>query len=138
MAAVVDLRSPSIDLDRRTGEVITGWDSTVQSIEEIFLTNFGERVMREWFGSMVPRLLGELLNNKNVLAFFTAVCSAIEQWEPRYRVTKVVPISVSRLGEFHVELQGEYRPRALLGDFTVEGSRRLGVLGDNSGLRLVA
>lgn len=138
MAVVVDLRSPSIDLDRRTGEVITGWESTVQSIEEIFLTNFGERVMREWFGSMVPRLLGELLNNKNVLAFFTAVCSAIEQWEPRYRVTKIIPLSVSRQGEFHVEIQGEYRPRALFGDFTVEGSKRLGVLGDSNGLRLAA
>lgn len=127
---------PSVDIDCLTGGNISGWPQVVQSIGQIFHTRFGERVMREWFGSMVPALLGENLNQQTIIKFFTAVGAAIEQWEPRFRTTRIVPLSVDRAGHFSVLIEGEFRPRALLGDVTPHGARRVTATGSNQGLRL--
>lgn len=124
---------PSIDIDIETGADVTGWPHVLQCIQDFFVQPFGERVMREWYGSAVPRFLGENLTTSTVVPFFAAMASAIEQWEPRYRLTKVVPESVGRDGKLRVYMEGEYRPRALLGDFTPEGARRITVLGGSGG-----
>jgi phage baseplate assembly protein W len=129
---------PSIDIDAETGANIEGWAHVLQSLEEIFTTSFGERAMREWFGSMVPAFLGENMNTTTIVAFFSAVASAIDQWEPRYKITQIAPLSVGRDGRFEAEIQGHYRPRALLGDLTQEGARRVSILGGQEGLRLAA
>lgn len=129
---------PSLDLDAGSGADIRGWPHVLQSIEQIFTTHFGERIMREWFGSAVPRFLGENLTGPTVVAFFSAVSAAIDQWEPRYRVTRIVPESVGRDGRLRVYIEGEYRPRALLGDFTPEGARRVSIVGGQNGLTVEA
>ncbi|XOK12626.1 GPW/gp25 family protein [Agrobacterium tumefaciens] len=129
---------PSIDIDAVSGVDIVAWPHVLQSIQQILTTRFGERVMREWFGSAVPNLLGENLTTKTVVAFFSAVSSAIEQWEPRFRVIRIIPESVGRDGRLQVQIEGEYRPRALLGDFTPEGARRVTIAANDNGLKLEA
>lgn len=124
---------PSIDIDEGTGADISGWPHVLQCIGDFFTTSFGERIMREWYGSMVPRFLGEPLNTQTIVPFFSALASAIEQWEPRFRITRVIPESVGRDGRLRVVMEGEYRPRALLGDFTPDGARRITVLGGSGG-----
>lgn len=129
---------PSIDIDAVSGVDIVAWPHVLQSIQQILTTRFGERVMREWFGSAVPNLLGENLTTTTVVAFFSAVSSAIEQWEPRFRVIRIIPESVGRDGRLRVQIEGEYRPRALLGDFTPEGARRVTIAANDNGLKLEA
>lgn len=124
---------PTVDMDVLTGGDISGWPHVLQCIQDFFTTSFGERVMREWYGSVVPRFLGENLTASTVVPFFAAIASAIEQWEPRYRITKIVPESVGRDGRLRVYMEGEYRPRALLGDFTPEGARRVTIIGGSGG-----
>jgi len=124
---------PSIDIDAETGADIAGWAHVLQSIQDFFVTGFGERVQREWYGSVIPRFLGENLTTSTVVPFFAAIASAMEQWEPRYRLTRVVPESVGRDGKLRVYMEGEYRPRALLGDFSSQGAKRVTVLGGNGG-----
>lgn len=124
----------STGLDRYSGLRISGWSHVVQSIEDLFTTSFGERIMREWYGSFVPRLLGENITPRDVVPFFSAIASAIDTWEPRYRVTKVDVVEVTREGRMTISIEGQYRPRALLGDFTVEGSRTLNAFGGGRGL----
>ena len=63
---MIDLQSPSIGLDRNTGGMITGWEHVVQSLQDIFTTSFGERIMREWYGSQVPYLLGRLITPREI------------------------------------------------------------------------
>lgn len=121
---------PSIDIDIQTGGNISGWPHVVQCIGDFFATAFGERVMREWYGSAVPAFLGQQLNEQTIVPFFTAVAAAIEQWEPRFRIVQIIPESVGRDGRLLVHIEGHYRPRALLGDLTVDGARRVTV---NSG-----
>ena len=116
--------APGTGIDRTTGKVLSGWPHVVQSLEVIFSTRFGERVMREWFGSMVPAMLGENLTPATVLRTKLAIWVAIETWEPRFRIAQITSLSVNRQGQYRLEMEGEYRPRAHLGDFTVEGPRR--------------
>ena len=128
---------PSVGLDRYGGGTVTGWMHVLQSIEVIFSTHFGERVVREWFGSFVPNLLGRNITPREVTPFFAAISSAIEQWEPRYRVTRVNLIGSEeelRAGRLHVDMEGQYRPRAMLGDFSPEGARTVSLLGSSRGL----
>ena len=119
------IASPSVGLNAATGMVLTGWEHVLQSLSDIFTTGFGERIIREWYGSFVPNLLGQLITPDEVTPFFVAITSAIEQWEPRFRVVQIVPLKVTRDGQFHFIIEGEYRPRATYGDFTVEGARRI-------------
>lgn len=117
--------SPSVGLDAATGGTVEGWAHVAQSLQDIFTTSFGTRIMRAWYGSFVPNLLGRTITPNEITPWFAAVTSAIAQWEPRYRVTRIEVLAVTRSGELHVRLEGEYRPRALLGDFTAEGARRI-------------
>jgi phage baseplate assembly protein W len=129
-------RDPSAGLDAATGGMLTGWDHVVQSLRDIFDTRFGTRIMREWYGSFVPNLLGRLLTPDEVAPCFAAITSAIEQWEPRFRVTRIEAVKVTRDGQLHVLLEGEYRPRAIQGDFTVAGARRLDAYASPDGTRI--
>jgi phage baseplate assembly protein W len=129
-----DLRDPSVGFDATTGRILIGWDHVMQSLRDIFDTRFGSRIMREWYGSFVPNLLGRLVTPDEVVLYFAAITSAIEQWEPRFRVTRIEAVKVTRDGQFHVFLEGEYRPRAVYGDFTVAGARRLDAYANPDGL----
>jgi uncharacterized protein len=122
---MIDMESPSIGLDRLTGGIITSWDHVIQSLEDIFTTRFGERIMREWYGSNVPHLLGRNITPREVTGYFSELLAPIEQWEPRFRVTRIIALKVTRDGQFHFYIDGEYRPRATFGDFTIEGRKRI-------------
>ena len=63
-----------------------------------------------------------------------AITSAIEQWEPRFRVTQIQVVKVTRDGQLHVFLDGEYRPRAVYGDFTPAGARRIDAYANPDGM----
>mgnify|MGYP001024357291 CR=1 FL=1 len=126
--------SPSVGLNAATGGTIEGWSHVAQSLQSVFTTRFGERVMREWFGSFVPTLLGRNINQAELPLFYAAFTSAIEQWEPRYSVTEVGVLEVSRAGVVRLSITGEYRPRALLGDMTSAGLRSLVISATDAGL----
>lgn len=127
-------KDPSVGLNASTGEALTGWDHVVQSLADIFTTRFGERIIREWYGSFVPAILGQNITPGGIVPWFTAICSAIEQWEPRYRVSQISVENVTRDGRFYFFIDGEFMPRATYGDFTVAGARRLYIYGNPDGV----
>lgn len=111
-------------INRATGKLLDGWPHVVQSLQVLFTTSYGQRVMRRYFGSDVPRLLGENITRATVLRFCSAVVVAIDLWEPRFRVTKIdfdraldTPETL-RAGRLAMTLRGVYRPRGHLGDVT--------------------
>lgn len=110
-------------INRRTGKLLIGWPHVVQSLVVLFTTSFGTRVMRRYFGSDVPRLLGQNITKRTILLFMSAVIVAIELWEPRFRVSKVdvdddnTPESL-RKGNLKMTVRGVYYPRGQFGDFT--------------------
>jgi hypothetical protein len=121
-------------MDRRTGKLMQGWDHVEQSLELIFATPFHERVLRRWVGSFVPHILGESAVPRIITRFFWAIASAIDIWEPNYRIKQVYLMGdalsqwsppstldaagLLRLGQLIFRQEGIYRPRAHLGDFT--------------------
>lgn len=120
-----DLSDPSVGMDAETGRWITGWDHVVQSLNDIFLTRFGARIMREWYGSFVPEALGRNINRQELVPVIASITSAIEQWEPRFVVDRVHFPEASRSGRMEIVIEGRYRPRALLGDLSGELARRV-------------
>ena len=116
---------PSVGLNAETGGTITGWGHVLQSLQDIFTTNFGARIMREHYGSFVPILLGRAtINRTEAPLFLSAVATAILQWEPRYHITAIRVDEVSRDGTIGIVIEGEFSPRATYGDLTAAGGKR--------------
>lgn len=128
--------NPSVGIDRMTGGTAVGWAHVEQSLNDLFTTRFGERIMREHFGSFLPALLGRNINKNEIAPVFAAITSAIEQWEPRFHVTEIVPTKVTGTGELHIYIVGEYRPRAMYGDNSAEGAKRVGVFVGSDGMKI--
>ena len=118
-------------ISRHTGRPVHGWEHVVLCLEAIFSTPFGSRVMRRWIGSLIPKMLGENLDPQTLLKFFTALYASLG-FEPRFSLEQINILSNPdelRTGRLTLELVGLYRPRAHLGDFTVEGPRSITLLG---------
>ncbi len=120
----------SAGMDRRTGRLLRDFAHVVQSIEDILTTDIAERITREWYGFPGFKMLGELLNEPNLLRFFQLVAVALTMRqlnglpaEPRFRIVKLSLLEATRAGEITCRIEGEYLPRGHLGDFTPAGAR---------------
>lgn len=121
------------DFDQRTGAVIDNYASALQSVEIIFTTRIGEMVLLREFGAGILELLGRLLTAKTVSAFTLLLAAAIDLWEPRFRVRRVSltgSVDELRLGRAGVAIEVDWRPRAHLGDPTVESVQTFGLYGN--------
>lgn len=118
-------------VDRHTGRPIDNFASACQSVEVIFTTRIGERIMRRHFGGGLIELLGRAVTIRLFEAWKTLLAVGIDLWEPRFRVRWVrvegSPDAI-RLGQAGIVVEVDYRPRAHLGDFTIEGPRRLRIM----------
>lgn len=134
-----------VGMDRKTGRLLIGWEHVRQSMSVILMTRFHERVLRRYVGSFVPHILGESAVPRIITRFFWAICSAIELWEPNYRIaririqkrddeTSLTSAEELRHGHMTNRVEGIYRPRGHLGDFTPEQRRSAGLVGRGSGL----
>ncbi len=113
-------------IDRHTGKVIGNYDSALQSIEVIFTTRIGERVMRRHFGAGLAELLGRATTPALFAAWQMLVAIGIDLWDVRWRVRGVYVTANANaiaLGEAGIRVEADWRPRALDGDFTVESTR---------------
>lgn len=97
-------------IDASTGLVLDGFPHVEQSLEKIFTTYQGERVMREWFGNPGLRLLGENATAKTVLVWFNVLWMLVELFEPRFKVKQFVVNDIARLGYGDFTLNGEHLP----------------------------
>lgn len=118
----------STGIDRETGLPLTDWDHVVQSVQVIWTTRIGSRVMRRHFGSEVPVLFGRLFTAQLMLQFKAALVAAIDTWEPRLRVRKITVDGSAeeiRLGHVRMNILADYRPRGHKGDPTVDSIKLL-------------
>ena len=110
-------------IDRRTGRPLASFAHALQSVEVIISTRIGSRVMRRTFGGGVAELLGRAVTPSLFAAFQQLVATAIDTYEPRFRVRRVIPSGSTeavRAGAVGMTFEVDYRPRALQGDLTVE------------------
>jgi len=135
---------PRNGMDRSTGQLLQGWDHVEQSMEIIFETPFHQRVLRRWVGSFVPSILGDNVVPRVIMRFFWAIASALDMWEPDYRIKQVYfmgntlnqwspatldAVSLIRQGQVIFRNEGVYYPRGHLGNFTPYEQRQFGLVG---------
>lgn len=124
-------------VDRHTGRPIGNLASALQSVETILSTRIGARVMRREFGAGIAELLGRAATPRLFAAFQMLIATAIDLWEPRFRVRRVsVSGNVDGLRSGHATLliEVDYRPRGHYGDLRVERVLQFGVAIDGNGV----
>ena len=113
-------------VDRHTGRVTDNYASALQSVEVVFTTRIGERIMRRHFGAGLVELLGRAATPALFAAWKLLIVVGIDLWEPRFRVRAVrvsgTPTAIAQ-GTVGIEVLVDWRPRALAGDFLVAGTR---------------
>ncbi len=95
-------------MSRDTGQALGGFDHLRQSIQDILTTPVGTRVHRRDYGSRLPRLVDRPINRSLVSELVAATAEALDRWEPRLRLEKVVIDSVSAEGRIELSLVGFY------------------------------
>ena len=120
----------STGINRYSGKSVSDWDHVTISLHVIFTTMLASRVMRRTFGSVIPGLLGRPLTSRTLMRFFSAIVLAVDAWEPRFRIIRVIypqpqnSPDTLRKGTIAFQVVGVYRPRALQGDLTEEAVPR--------------
>lgn len=100
----------------QTFEPLDGVDHVLQSIGVILSTRPGTRVQRRAFGSDIPGLIDQPMNEQTILSMFVAAAEAIDLWEPRFRLTHVGVTKAGDDGALGLALEGYYLPGGHLGD----------------------
>lgn len=85
-------------------------DSIRQSIRILLLTQPGERLMRPTFGAGLSRFLHEPNNLSTRRRIHDAVVDALDQWEPRIHVDRVLVETVADAAE-QIRIEIVYRLR---------------------------
>lgn len=146
-AGNVSVGPPRNGMDRYTGKLLQGWPHVLQSIELIYATPFVSRVLRRWVGSFVPPILGRNITTHNIATFYWALTSALDLWEPDYKITHVNFMNAAvqsnpalgaltvagqeamiRAGNGIFQNTGIYYPRGHLGDFTPDTQKTTNIL----------
>lgn len=76
-------------MNNKTGRDLSGIEHIQQSVRDILGTPIGSRVMRREYGSLLPELLDQPLNDATLLRAYAASVMAIIRWEPRIRVQSI-------------------------------------------------
>lgn len=95
-------------INASTGRALGGVDHLRQSIKDILTTRIGTRVMRRDYGSRLPELIDNPINEATKVELFAATAEALERWEPRFRLDRVFVESVNESGKIVIALEGKH------------------------------
>lgn len=73
-------------MNDKSGTALGGIAHIEQSVADILTTPLGTRVMRREYGSLLPDIIDQPLNEANVMRLYAATVIALARWEPRIRV----------------------------------------------------
>ena len=79
----------AMGMSRQDGTLLQPSDHLKQSIYDILLTPLGSRLMRRDYGSLLPFLIDQPINQATKLRLMSAIATAIVKWEPRVKVRQV-------------------------------------------------
>jgi len=92
-------------MSRTTGATLDGLEHIRQSIADILTTPIGSRVMRRDYGSLLPELIDQPLNDATLLRVYSAAVMAIMRWEPRVTIQSIRrSVSTTQPGTATLEL----------------------------------
>ena len=95
-------------MNAHTGRAIDSLAHIQQSVADILTTPIGSRVMRREYGSLLPELIDQPLNDTTLLQAYAASVMAITRWEPRVRVLRVNrQVDASQHGRAMLEIDAQ-------------------------------
>jgi hypothetical protein len=97
-------------IDNKTGTALSGIDHLKQSIRDILTTPIGTRVMRRDYGSRNFELIDAPMNGATIINIVAATAEALDKWEPRLILDRVIVNSATADGKFDLSILGKYRP----------------------------
>jgi phage baseplate assembly protein W len=130
-----------VDIDRRTGAVISNEASVLQSVEIILTTRIGELVMLRQFGAGIVELLGRAATPELFAAYRMLIMVAIDLWEPRLRVRGVyvkTDAAAIMQGHANIRIEADYMPAGHKGDTQVAKSLVFSILFSGNQLNVVS
>lgn len=99
-----------IGINNTTGQALAGITHLKQSIRDILLTPIGTRVMRRDYGSRLFELIDAPMNGATVIAIIAATAEALDKWEPRVVIERVVLNAGTDTGRLELTLYAQYLP----------------------------
>ena len=99
----------AIGMNRETGKPEEGIEHLRQSVRDILSTRIGTRVMLRDYGSNVPDLVDLPMNRSTIAAIRAEIISALNNWEPRLKVTRV-NLTEATAGSITFDLYLTYLP----------------------------
>ncbi|PPD36017.1 MAG: phage baseplate protein [Methylomonas sp.] len=97
-------------INNTTGKALDGIEHLKQSIRDILRTPIGTRVMRRDYGSRLFDLIDAPMNSQTIIDIVAATADALDRWEPRLLLERVILNSGSDSGRINLTLFGKYRP----------------------------
>lgn len=97
-------------MNRQTGKPLDGWQHVSQSIGDILSTPIGTRVMRRDYGSRLFELVDRPMNEATVMEATIAVAEALDRWEPRFELRRVMILEGGQDGHLSIDVIGVYVP----------------------------
>ena len=73
-----------------TGRDLSELDHIKQSIVDILTTPIGTRLMRRDYGSILPDLMAQPMNDVLILKIYSAIYTALLKWESRITINQIV------------------------------------------------
>jgi phage baseplate assembly protein W len=95
-----------IDIDRETGDYIQGWPRIKQSIYVILTTRLVTRLMRLWWGSTFSATQDMPGNEQTFTEGILAAVSAINAYEPEFKVSRVLFENLGPDGQVTITVEG--------------------------------
>lgn len=109
-------------LNKSTGKAIADQEAHIsQSIGDILTTPVGTRVMRRDYGSIIPDLIDQPLNDRTRLRLFSASAAALMRWEPRFKISNIT-MGITAQGNATVEVAGTINGQNLTTTTNLQGA----------------
>lgn len=115
-----------LTIDENTGKVITGWAVVRQSIERIFRTKAGSRILQRHFGSRLPDFIDQPYTESWVGYIYAAMADALVRFEPRFILERIEMVNDNELtgavpknGQLWVKLTGVFLPNGAADDMNI-------------------
>lgn len=86
-------------INKNNGQTLeTEEQSIQQSIDDIVSTPIGSRIMRREYGSLIPDLIDQPINDILILKCYSAIYTAILRWEDRINVSQILNTQLKENG----------------------------------------
>jgi len=93
-------------MDRQTGKSLAGADHLKQSIADILGTPLGTRIGLREYGSELPELMDQPMNELGRIRVFAATALAIMRQEKRARISRIAFAAGATPGAFVIRIVG--------------------------------